>query len=1457
MERGDVTNVGVGGNDGVVQMLRFDLHNDGTMMPTWKDTVSQDSSYIVGKESDVVGDESESASKLIDLLLGTKVEYRRDSFSPHDKNSAWNRDENNQYAPLLWPYREVVLAVAITPKGKEPTLNDWTFIFEGFLGENIGMRQNGSIVSVQAKSKAKLLQDTLIETEQEYGSNDEDVSVESVMQAIIDNNLGPGVVSLYCPVPSQAYVRPYVVKDKTVWDALQELAGKVGWFLGDRWDPQTKQHRLTFMEPPIDKNASTADFRFSWTSDFYIQELDQTDRHYRNAIIVEYWDEELGRENTVEVSQELEPGMVRRAAKFGLGKTDLIRTEAEAIRFAKAALHDLSDDTTLSRVTMPLFPQLDTFHGVVINNPRVASEDLFFGVDTVRHTLDFVSEKFTTEFVGSGKVVGGREKWRRMQTRPGLHEPTKPEDIGGGGIALPAPKNVNVRSVMGGVEIDVPPPPTHSWRWSHTEIYLSENPGFTPGPTTLVSSGRNTTFSLGGMAGGITVYVRAAYVDAEGKRGPYSDEVQGETGKVEETPDLTPPAKPTGLVAIPVVGGFVLTWDHHSPPPPLDRWILQRASSEDDYATWQTVNDEIRSAFYTDVDGISYDHQYKYRLIAVSRAGLQSEPSDETTPNAPGKVSLASQVIGRLARGQLAEEIIAELDGIVQIQEDLEDLSGDVSAVVQTAQQLSQAVAQVEEGLITAQSEIQQNADNIALRLQGVRRKDIVKARFGQLPSVNDVTLQAGLTLDNEPVDFEDLLDGKEPAYVEVVVRRSESPGGWDDTSGPLFLTGSITGLVRGASEYLAYGQSNDDTAELHKSPDGRFWTNITEAADFDVPMHDIVYSKKYGYVGVGEQADAYAVTRSTDGVNWSTKWFMYGEALYSIACDPGTDLLVAVGYDWNANQSLCLWSDDGGLTWHWSNLNDTVVLWGVTHGDAGFVATGESGTVWRSADGKNWTKVAPFTVSDFWRVFWTGLEYVAILFSDGLYSTSPDGLNWTTRYSGVSQSILSVVGIGDLRLMGTIGSVLYSYDGQTWEQYIAAPYGFYRGAAASETEAVMVADNGQVIRYVLPQEEVAYEVGQVVSYTSNTLTLDRPWTEENVPSDIAGDYFILWYYEPVTSAQILIARVDGEGLVLIDGTTVVGRLIIREDLKIQTEDGTFIFDVGGIQQIGPDGTTTWSPSGLSFTNPLGETLGYVRGVKYGIAEDGDYVPLPFVNMPHVLLQPYDIMTYDPAVPERQRIVIQALDVSPEGFRVYAKTVAEAGGGHTEQFPKTTAYHPGQVGYCRGDSGHGSAKSYQWSDQSIFSVNEARTYTTVNSDVTKITVLLTEMMHVSAFAGFYSARNKLTYQIRVRPVGSPTWTRTYGPITRQLTTIGQLFTPYFTGTHREAVVVIDNLPPDQYEFEVRIIDKVIDSSNGYNSNSSCWLLVDGWIESASQVIEPTYKAKVMWMALESNTPGRW
>src|SRR5690606_15476274 len=149
------------------------------------------------------------------------------------------------------------------------------------------------------------------------------------------------------------------------------------------------------------------------------------------------------------------------------------------------------------------------------------------------------------------------------------------------------------------------------------------------------------------------------------------------------------PAKPTGLVAIPVVGGFVLTWDPHSPPPPLDRWILQRASSEDSFASWVTVNDEIRSALYTDVDALSYDYQYKYRLIAVSLLGQQSDPSDETTPTQPGKVSLAEDVVDQLRREYLDQDFVSEV-------QDMQSRLGQAESGLQEAQnRLSSAEQQL------------------------------------------------------------------------------------------------------------------------------------------------------------------------------------------------------------------------------------------------------------------------------------------------------------------------------------------------------------------------------------------------------------------------------------------------------------------------------------------------------------------------------------------------------------------------------------------------------------------------------------------------------------------------------------------------------------------------------------------------------------------------------------------
>src|SRR5690606_24403678 len=191
--------------------------------------------------------------------------------------------------------------------------------------------------------------------------------------------------------------------------------------------------------------------------------------------------------------------------------------------------------------------------------------------------------------------------WIDKETRPGVKRPWEPGDSTTN-QPMPTPTGVSAEGIPGGIRVTFDEPNTQ--RWAETRVYVS-----TTSPVdvfgTPVARAKQLPIEVTGLTPGQQYYVQLVHFDAYGNRSLPSNEITAIPEPIMETPDLTPPAKPTGLVAIPVVGGFVLTWNHHSPPPPLDRWILQRASSEDDYATWQTVNDEIRSAFYTDVDGLS------------------------------------------------------------------------------------------------------------------------------------------------------------------------------------------------------------------------------------------------------------------------------------------------------------------------------------------------------------------------------------------------------------------------------------------------------------------------------------------------------------------------------------------------------------------------------------------------------------------------------------------------------------------------------------------------------------------------------------------------------------------------------------------------------------------------------------------------------------------------------------
>ncbi|HHW13507.1 MAG TPA: hypothetical protein GXX28_01065, partial [Firmicutes bacterium] len=155
----------------------------------------------------------------------------------------------------------------------------------------------------------------------------------------------------------------------------------------------------------------------------------------RNAIKVTYRDSATGQRASVTVEDAASIAEYgRRAMQIEEADTSLIDTQAEALALANAALADLKDLTATTRIEMPFLPTMDVFSGIVIHDPRISSTDDFFGVESVRHGLEWPDGdddkgRFRTEVVGAGRVVGAHGKWLAMQTRPGAAEPVRTGNI--------------------------------------------------------------------------------------------------------------------------------------------------------------------------------------------------------------------------------------------------------------------------------------------------------------------------------------------------------------------------------------------------------------------------------------------------------------------------------------------------------------------------------------------------------------------------------------------------------------------------------------------------------------------------------------------------------------------------------------------------------------------------------------------------------------------------------------------------------------------------------------------------------------------------------------------------------------------------------------------------------------------------------------------------------------------
>jgi hypothetical protein len=360
----------------------------------------------------------------LDLVLKQDPDNK---LNPQDQNSTWNK-VGGQYNPLLAPMREITILTAITLPGVTPTNHDWIGLFHGYLGD--GIRVEGDTVRVNCRSLSKRLQETYIEEPKDYGS-EEGEPLEDVIQNVLDDN-GLSDVVLYCPEPTGFMVETYSAENvqyKTVWDVLQALATAHDFFLGDLWDPVTERMRLTLLVPPRDKDINTADFVLNYRSDFLREEREIRDTAVRNVIIGHYWDKAANEKRTITVKDDTSIAEFgRRAMEVEEEATSLIQTEAEMLTYLNAILSDLKDQQGTSYLSMPFFPQIGLFSGLVIHHPAMSSTDDFMGVESYRHSLDFEGREYRTEIVGSGRIRGGQQKWLKSETKPGSpgHPSTPP-----------------------------------------------------------------------------------------------------------------------------------------------------------------------------------------------------------------------------------------------------------------------------------------------------------------------------------------------------------------------------------------------------------------------------------------------------------------------------------------------------------------------------------------------------------------------------------------------------------------------------------------------------------------------------------------------------------------------------------------------------------------------------------------------------------------------------------------------------------------------------------------------------------------------------------------------------------------------------------------------------------------------------------------------------------------------
>ena len=351
-------------------------------------------------------------------------EVQNESLAPYRQTSSINQT-GGTYTPLLEAGREIVVEVATTAVGAEPVTADWEVAFHGEIDE-VDWGGSASRVTLTARDLGGSLMDRFIETEKTYGTT-AGVAVETVMQQILNDNLGVGVVTLLTPTSPQWNIQGFTQEKESLLEALRKLAGQIGWDVRYRWHEASLAFRLTFFDPGRDNPP--VDWTFGPSRYLDVSTLRTSRAAVRNVVRVVYTDSADGKRKHVEVRDD--PSISRFGRRFMELEEDassLIDTAGEAQRLANSVLTDLRDPKAEQEIELHFFwpAEVGDFYAFSPNGVHYDSEQRWATVG-VRHQLSREQQRTTIRVRGS--VAGSYRDWLRREVRvtgPAQHEPGTP-----------------------------------------------------------------------------------------------------------------------------------------------------------------------------------------------------------------------------------------------------------------------------------------------------------------------------------------------------------------------------------------------------------------------------------------------------------------------------------------------------------------------------------------------------------------------------------------------------------------------------------------------------------------------------------------------------------------------------------------------------------------------------------------------------------------------------------------------------------------------------------------------------------------------------------------------------------------------------------------------------------------------------------------------------------------------